>query len=115
MTPKSVPLAHRLHYQHIQRPHIYLKVNFSSSKSTRLQLHLILHPHPYVISIVHITIIFANTIDTIPNLSSGLQIVSPSNLSFKNPTSDLSKYKFEHITLLLTTIAHLSQDEFTVH
>lgn len=30
MTHKSVPLAQRVHYQYIQRPHMYLKVNISS-------------------------------------------------------------------------------------
>lgn len=59
MTPRFVPLDPRVHYQYIQRLHIYLKVNVSSLKSTCLQLYLILHPHVYVISLVHITIIFA--------------------------------------------------------
>lgn len=49
----------------------------------------------------------------LPNLSFGLQILSPSSLSFKKPPSDLSKYKSNCITPLLKIMAHL-QDEVSI-
>lgn len=114
-TPKFVHLAKKVHYQYIQRPHMYLKVNVSS-----LNQHVFHCTLLYILTLMWfpsrtspLSLPVSST--QLPKLCPGLQILSPPNVAFIKLSSDLLKYKTDHISPLLKKMAHLSQDEFKVH